>query len=761
MKTAQLYSIAQVCVGDHRYLRIAVIFLLICSAGHGSAKDDGPPFWPLAVKSPRLGNGIHVGDIKVFDDRSLTLMAESLSATLAQMNALDASKVMQNLGTLQGSQQSAVSRAFSISTLPIPGVQTTEQFNTNLNQLLVQQRVTSNAAFSPTIPSLPASAFAAPTAPSYSEASADLLTDEMNISYQLLNLRLLLERALSDRIILQGQNGPRVQALLGFSLNIDPLRQHKGKAAVVEIELTGPGTNAPKLVSLMPQAKTYNVAALSQKAFAFGASAVVKVVTLGYSEQHQGQTYFLYRDADTVALERPCAPNKLRFAWEFRPVLNRTAVEAGWRQLFAVVSLDQPDDFLTGTNISLQAKVTTYWASYDKANAVLTSGPYELRSPALIPVIIPSSKSVNEALSPKVKSVFFTAVGASNVVINITGDNFYPGTDVLLGDRIASAAEGSLTIKDPHVMQVYATISDLAKGHVAVRGRYGLSTEALDTHVTPAAFKIGTRSLAPGFAKNNHVTLQFKNVVGTNMPNVQGKTLLLSIGTQFLLVPPDAWVQNTTNICLDVSIFIDKANLESNVLVTASFPFTTTPKSSFTIYNPATVDAVSIVAATTNSQKWAISGTGFDSVNVPQIQILADTLHSTTLSNLEVYGLNTLLIDVPAAQVGSISNIVVQTPGTSFRLSAPKYAAPDKMTFSAVIPTVPVGSAGTADFTGSHFEQITNISFCSTNLVFMQESQGTKLHVFLSRDVTAKAGPVALPVRTKEGETQIANIIVQ
>jgi hypothetical protein len=361
-----------------------------------------------------------------------------------------------------------------------------------------------------------------------------------------------------------------------------------------------------------------------------------------------------------------------------------------------------------------------------------------------------------------VKSVDFTVVGASNVIVNITGNNFYPGTDVLLGDKVASVGDGSLIIKDSHVIQLYATMSDIAKGHVVVRGRYGLSAEVLDpNNVAPAAFKIGARLPVPAFAKNNSVTLQLKDVVGNSMPNVPRKTLLLSIGTQFLPVAPDAWVQNAANTSLDALVFIDKENLQSNVLATASFPFTTTPKSSITIYNPVTVDRVSVVAAAAASQKWAISGTGFDPINVSQIQILADTLHSTALRNLDVHGLNTLLIDVPAAQVGSISNIVVQTPATSFILSAPKYAAPDKMTFSAGVPTVPVGSAGTADFTGSHFEQITNISFCSTNLAFMQESQGTKLHVFLSRDVTAKAGPVALPVRTKEGETQIANIIVQ
>src|SRR5579864_246207 len=136
---------------------------------------------------------------------------------------------------------------------------------------------------------------------------------------------MLLERSVTDRIYRNGGGyGPRVQAVLGFQVSLDPMNQHKHCAAIVEIQLTSPTSQkAPSLVALMPQAKTYNTEALSRKVNAFGASAIVKVVTIGFSARDTKQSYYLYRDTDTVALQRPTGDNNLVFGWEFRPILNR------------------------------------------------------------------------------------------------------------------------------------------------------------------------------------------------------------------------------------------------------------------------------------------------------------------------------------------------------------------------------------------------------------------------------------------------------
>src|SRR5262249_36073247 len=145
----------------------------------------------------------------------------------------------------------------------------------------------------------------------------------------------------------------------------------------------------------------------SREANAFGASAFIKVVTVGVSDQHTSQSYFLYRDSDTVAFERPRNPNgnKLVFGWEFRPVLNRESVEAGLRQLFAVVALDARDAANSTRDFKVNARVKTYWVKFDKKNAVINSGPREQRHDPEQSVVIPCSANFHQGLGPEITDV--------------------------------------------------------------------------------------------------------------------------------------------------------------------------------------------------------------------------------------------------------------------------------------------------------------------------------------------------------------------
>src|SRR5688572_6697442 len=88
------------------------------------------------VENQFAGNGIGVGEPKVFDNRTLILMLEDLDTSLERLNSIDQTKVLANVGLLQGYEKAAVSRAFSISTLPVPGVDLTERRDTNVGNLV-------------------------------------------------------------------------------------------------------------------------------------------------------------------------------------------------------------------------------------------------------------------------------------------------------------------------------------------------------------------------------------------------------------------------------------------------------------------------------------------------------------------------------------------------------------------------------------------------------------------------------------------------
>src|SRR5262249_41037354 len=150
--------------------------------------------------------------------------------------------------------------------------------------------------------------------------------------------------------------------------SIDPPRDSQDSAAFVEITLqsTNESTKAPvSIVALMPQEKTYNSAQLSNRANQFGGSAVSSVFSIGYSQQNEAQTFYLYRDNDTIVFERMGdVEGETTFGWSFRPVLGRRSVVPGTRQMFAVISLPNVDG--TAQEIPLTLRIKTYWRHFDR-----------------------------------------------------------------------------------------------------------------------------------------------------------------------------------------------------------------------------------------------------------------------------------------------------------------------------------------------------------------------------------------------------------
>ena len=750
------------------------------------------------VKNTSAGNGIAVDQPKVFDNRSLVLMVEQLDAALARVTAVDQAKLAQSIGLLQGIRESEVSRSLSVSTLPLPGTQLTEQRDTNSGALVPQQRQTTSGSFTPAAPTLAAESLPGISQSGYGIAAQDILSEEVNLTYQILNLRMLLERSITDRTHKDsnGEVGPRAQAVLGFQVSLDPMRQHKDCAAIVEIELSREnGTRAPSLVSLMPQAKTYNVAALSRKVNAFGAAAVVKVVTIGYSERHTGQSYYLYRDTDTVALQRPTAGDKLVFGWEFRPVLGRAAVEPGIRQLFAVVALDEMDSLNSGGDFKINVRTRTYWAKFDQKRAVISSNPCDEYKPNVRPLPIPRSQTIQHSLGPRVEKVELKPAGEGSVLIDVSGDNFYNGTTAIVGGKMLDSSNRALLIKDDHFLQIVATASDLAKGGVLLRGRYGLSAELLDRSVVtnsaamPDPFDFQVIYSPPVEKQNSTVTLKLcrrgskatpPDIKGRTVtvtptaassqppplppPDIKGRTVIVTVGQQAFALEPTAWRTNEPESCLESYLQVAPESLQDNTLASVSIPFLPDRYSSITLSRPFTVDRA-VVLLDGDPRVFGIIGTGFDEHTITNAQtaVIADREY-TVKSGLERKGRNLLTISVPKAQAASVKNLIVKLANfPPVVLAAPSVTGPPaKMTLKGdPVPAANVESAPAVEFVGENLEQVAKVRFGSRSLAFSPEDDGKKLRVFLSREATAKAGRVSLAVEGKDGKILTANVDVK
>jgi len=523
---------------------IALVAVLLVWSIPACAQGNASDVCQQAGKKGSACNGISIGAPKVFDNRTLTLMLDALMQTLQsqQQNFIDQKSLQAALANIQGYSQSDTSTSLNISGSPTPALSQSTTTNTGLvgasgNPLPNTTTTTatrSRPSVTPQAPTLDTTPAFQGFNPTYGSNASDLLNDQVNLNYQIFNLRMILERALTDRLLdgATDENQTRLQAVLGINVTIDPPRTANDAVAVVEITLRSKDGKPLSLVSLMPQEKTYNAAALSSKSNAYGGSAAVSAFQVGFSARKRSQTFYLYRDNDTLSYERMTGdPSTIVFGWMFRPVLGRRSVSPGLRQLFAVMALPNldctkrkdsscPAAFLTPT-------VRTYWKKYDRAT--LTSFErqdtnrasqigYALSLGLARPQIfegrryqndanypdIPVRASVDyqDALKPIVTGVTWRPTGSKNIIISARGNNFFTQTQVALGDKTYIEGAG-LTLKSDHSFDLITTLDALVNGPGTILGRYDNGVPLINSTIPDSlknGFEVQSASLSPAIA---------------------------------------------------------------------------------------------------------------------------------------------------------------------------------------------------------------------------------------------------------------------
>jgi hypothetical protein len=488
------------------------------SCTDGMMTDDGK--WKIAPC-----NGISVGLPKVFDNRTLTLQLEKLKQQLNQQQSqngvIDLKSVAAALNNLQGLSQQETSTALSVTGSPTPATTLTNTLNTGnvgtsgnpLPNTTTTQNQTTNSSVTPTAPAFDSFAtLPAGFNPTFGSSASDLLSDQMNLSYQIINLQMLLDRALSDRIYPQGSGGgTRLQTVLGFNVSLDPPRTANDAVAVVEVTLNSDPKGDISLVALMPQEKTYNAAALSSKSNAYSGAAMAGAFQVSGGVRKRSQVFYLYKDVDTLSYERMTPDGSIVFGWMFRPVLGRRSVTPGFKQLFAVLALPRtdcidpakdPEDMAEddACAVELTPRVRTYWKKYDRntqtgfrraeANRArdawygLSMG---LAKPQLFSrngyqnyrdygtVRVGGTREYQRQLTSTVTRIEWRPTGAKTATISVAGTNFFTDTQVLLGDTKYSEAAGNMAIKSDRSLELASTLDQVANGTGVIEGRYGLS----------------------------------------------------------------------------------------------------------------------------------------------------------------------------------------------------------------------------------------------------------------------------------------------
>lgn len=484
----------------------------------------------------RAQNGIDVYEPKVYDDSMLQQMLTAAQAKLASLQVLDQGTLVQKLGSVSGASQQYTSIGLTAQGPALPQTVTTNKGATESTQDIAKTSIntegktstdnsaqtTTNAASQDVTKTVSSASSPSATAPTpatslstsgYSVSSSDILNEQMQLTYEIANLSLLLDGPLSDRILM-GKNinmiKPRIT--LGFPIKISPDKRYRGAVAVVEVEVEKTGDltedshrivteeagqgvesgdgkvengavgEAPTITALLPREKTYNVASIAEKNLSIGGGVVTQVMGLSGSWLHGNRTYYLVKDQDTLALTfqpdgEPAARKKVGFLWQFRPVLGQEYVRAGLKETF--VQLAFPEAW----SAKSYGKVTvrSYWRRYDRKKGVVK----EIIPGSLREII--TDQAINNyklELPPRnFDDVSLEDIGGGQMLVKLYG-RFLNGTYIRIGSTFIKAGSPAMSF-EYYGIRFIAPISDLATKSVALVARDGSEIPLEIKHLIP------------------------------------------------------------------------------------------------------------------------------------------------------------------------------------------------------------------------------------------------------------------------------------
>jgi hypothetical protein len=432
-------------------------------------------------------------------------MLQAARNSLLQLRFVDQANVSSKIGAVQGAslQQSAL--GLSVSGFPIAGVSTTANApkanSTTSAGLTGSSSQSSNSSggqnngstgtggkqaitqpgFTPTAATLPQAGNAFTLPSTFSPSAVDTLNEEMQLTYEVANLSLLLEGSLTDRFV-KGNKILQRRTTVGFpiSIAVPPGKKYRNAVAEIEVKVSAnnpltPLEDAPGLVAILPREKTYNVAKITDKSFEISGGVATQVVSVGANWLRGSKTFFLVQDQDTLAFQLPpqAPSHQTIFGWQFRPVLGESIVKNGLRQTFAQLAF--PVDRRSGCLGMIQ--VTTRWRHYDAKHGAV-GGVIKGSE------INQDLESVdNFDLSPTPPVITWNDSGGGLITTTLTG-SFLPGTHVRVGNSILDIGTPGFIYTDSGI-QFTAPAALIASSPAFIVSRDGSETELLDASFAP------------------------------------------------------------------------------------------------------------------------------------------------------------------------------------------------------------------------------------------------------------------------------------
>lgn len=453
--------------------------LLVCSALLCLAQTapDNSNSQSSAVVPTYVGrHGILVGAPKIYDDYYLQTLLTSLKNNLSAVHVVDQATLLSHIGNTQGAdlrQLSAAVQAGGPSTPQTSNFTLASGVPPIATATTPGTTTTVNAA-TPTAPTPPAPSL---TLPSIGQSSLDTFNESLQLSAEIMNVQLLLDGALSDR--LQRSDGKaRSTVTIGFPVTIDnpneAAKSHQNDLAEIQIDVC-PAANLPAdpplIVTLLPRERTYNVASLVDKSFLGSISAILGgAFNVGGSILWGHKTYYLVQQQETVAYQNPpwgrCGTLSSSFSWQIRPVLGKKYVRPGTSQQFVQISVPRLTLPTTGGILGTACVAVGWRKTLDKGNRV-QSGDLRDQDQQCFQLTYFDTH-------PAIESVKVSDIGQGNVAVRV-GGTFLPGERVRVGSTVIiptrSATSDAITF--------YVSAQDLLRAS----GAYVLSRESQEIEI--------------------------------------------------------------------------------------------------------------------------------------------------------------------------------------------------------------------------------------------------------------------------------------
>lgn len=684
--------------------------------------------------------GIYVAEPKVYDDSLLQQMLVNAQAKLTGLSGLDQTGLTNRLGAITGATQQYSSLSLSV------------------------QSPSSTTPPNPT-PQPPSTSL-----PANSQTSAsDLLNEQLQLTYEIANLRLLLEGSLNDRAYRDKKfTIPKRRSTVGIPITISAPKRYRNAVAVVEVEVetAPPATDAldgkpPALISLLPREKTYNVAAITDKSKQIGGGFVTQVVSAGGNALRGRRTYYVVQDQDTLSLTfQPTNSCRVGFLWQFRPVLGQAYVKAGLKQTFVQLAFATAQD----KNPIGTLYVRTYWRKYDRS----TGQVGKVIKGSLNNSALNGADIANFDLAPKPKPMIVSNIedlGGGQLEVTLDGP-FTTGAGIRVGGTLMQ--DGTPGFQSTYRgLRFTASVNDLATKKVMVVGRDGSET-APQIEVDDESGKQAPPLAITGHKvtavdeKTSRLEVTFNNIPSIHSPSPPearpGRAfflpLLFVIGGRaygYSDLPLQRMDNSNT-----LSMVLDTATLIANPSVSVK-PLFTSPRYwnsarlSVTEFGPGSqTEKMTLVQQGPDFVEFMLYGNrlsdavvlGSGDVKPPQIQTYDDTLGRVHMTKDQIAQYKQLVIQ----RKGDARPTLVPLPAVDFK-GSPEPGLQIK-------DTVAVG-ADQAVLSGSNLTEVKQVTFKGQTLQFTLSADKKSITIsgLKAAGVTQKADALSLVVSSSSDST--------